>query len=358
MISHQYPSRREDTRPITVALEGGGSLGAFAWGVLDRLVDVPGIRIGAVSGASAGAMNAAMLVQGLATGGPAQARRLLEHFWRRVAIASGSLPGPVGEWFHMLGGAMAPMVDAMRQTTAAWTPAMASNGANPLRGILNEMLDPTVFGRLNAPELVVAATRVRTGQARLFWGPEVGVNVLLASACLPQLFLAVEIDGESYWDGGYSSNPPLRPLIEAGAPQDLLIVRTTPLERPEPPIGSVAVQERVNEITFGAALRSEFRSLALAQELLAGASDLPAPLARLRDVRVHMIGAEQEFRAMQGGSTQDPSWRFLYDMRNLGQRAADRWLDENLAAIGRHSTVDLAQFAGPSAEKNVGRAAA
>ncbi len=346
MTPHQTREPREDACPVTVALEGGGSLGAFAWGVLDRLVDVPGIRIEAVSGTSAGATNAAMLVQGLATGGPAGAKRLLEMFWRRVAIASGSLPGPVGAWLHMVSGAMAPMVDAMRQTSAAWAPGMGPNGANPLRGILTEMLDPAAFQRPGAPELIVAATCVRTGEARLFRGADITVDVLLASACLPQLFPAIEIGGESYWDGGYASNPPLRDLIEAGAPPDLLIVRTTPLERPGKPMGAAAVQERVNEITFGAALRSELRSLALAKELLASALGLPAPLARLRDARVHMIGADREFRAMRGGSTQDPTRYFLSRMRDLGHVVAERWLDENLAAVGCHSTIELARFAG------------
>ena len=201
-------------RPITLALEGGGSMGAFTWGVLDRLLEVPGLRIDVVSGTSAGAMNAAMLVQGLATGGPPAAKRLLETFWHRVAIASGSLPGPVGTWMHRFGGALAPMVDVLRHTGAALQPGVGRTRHNPLRGILAELLDPKVFGQPSAPELVVAATRVRTGEARLFRDAEVTVDALLASACLPQLFPTIEIDGEAYWDGGYTSNPPLRPLIE------------------------------------------------------------------------------------------------------------------------------------------------
>lgn len=141
--------------PVAVALEGGGSLGAFAWGVLDRLLNVPQLRIDVVSGTSAGAMNGAMLVQGLATGGPIEAKRLLATFWHRVAIASGSLPGPVGTWLHVVGGAMAPMVDAMRHAGAAMAPGVGKHGINPLRGILTELLDPTAFGRPGAPELVV-----------------------------------------------------------------------------------------------------------------------------------------------------------------------------------------------------------
>lgn len=195
---------------ITVALEGGGSRGAFAWGVLERPVDVPEIRIKVVSGTSAGAVNAAMLVQGLATGGPAEAKRLLEKFWHRVAIASGSLPGPLGAWLQVISGTLAPMVDAMRQTAAAITTGFGPSVFNALRGILSELLDPAVFSQAQTPELVVAATSVRTGEARLFRGSAVTVDVLLASACLPQLFPAVTIDAEAYWDGGYTSNPPLR----------------------------------------------------------------------------------------------------------------------------------------------------
>jgi NTE family protein len=353
----QTPVARQDVRPLTVALEGGGSLGAFGWGVLDRLVDAPGIQIKAVSGASAGAINAAMLVQGLATGGPAGAKRLLETFWRRVAIAAGSLPGPVGTWLHMVSGTMAPVVDAIRQSTTAWAPSIAANGANPLRGILREMLDVRTLQQLDSPALVVAATCVRTGEARLFRGADITVDALLASACLPQLFPAVEIDGECYWDGGYSSNPPLRPLIEMGVASDLLIVRSTPLERPAA-LGMMAVQERVNEITFSAALRGELRSLALAQELLEGRPDLPPLLAQLRNIRVHMIGAEQAFCSMYGGSKQDPTWRFLYEMHDLGQHVADRWLAENSHAIGHHSTIDLTRFAASVAANGTARAAA
>ena len=333
-------------RPITLALEGGGSLGAFVWGVLDRLLEVPDLRITVVSGTSAGAINGAMLVQGLATGGPPAAQRLLETFWRRVAIATGSLPGPFSNWWHLIAGAMAPAVDVVRHAGTALSPGVGRTGINPLRGILTELLNRPAFGCPGVPELVVAATRVRTGAVRLFRGAEVSVDALLASACLPQLFPPVEIEGEAYWDGGYTSNPPVRPLIEAGAPADVLIVRTQPLERLGTPSGAVAVQERVNEITFGSALRGELRTLALAQALLAGVADLPAPLVRLRDARVHMIGAEAEFQAMPGGSRQDPTWAFLSDMHELGVVAADRWLAENLALVGTRSSFDLSLLEG------------
>src|SRR3712207_6232152 len=262
------PVARVDARPVTLALQGGGSLGAFSWGVLDRLLDEPAIRIGAVSGASAGAMNAAMLVQGLAAGGPGEAKHLLEAFWRRVAATSGS-PDVAGVRLPFA-GMMTPVADALRQAARGLSRNQVNPlGLNPLRGVLDGLLDPSAFGRPGAPALVVSATRVRTGEARLFRDAEVTAEALLASACLPQVFPAVEIGGEEYWDGGYASNPPLRALVEAGAPAGIVLVRPTPVERPPPPLGAAGVLDRADEMTFGAALRQELRSLALAQRSLA-----------------------------------------------------------------------------------------
>lgn len=176
------------------------------------------------------------------------------------------------------------------------------------------------------------------------------MEALLASSCLPQLFPAVEIAGEAYWDGGYASNPPVRPLVEEGCPSDVIVVRTTPEERPELPMDPLAIYERVNELAFDASMRQELHSLAVAQLLLA---DLPAvqsgPLSRLREARLHMIGAEQEFRALPRGSTLDTSWGFLQRMHGLGTVAAGQWLAANLGFVGVRSTLDLAALAGPQA---------
>ena len=339
--------------PITLALEGGGALGSFTWGVLERLLDVPGLRIDVVSGTSAGAMNGAMLVQGLAqgrssdrqTGGAREAKSLLETFWHRVAIAAGSLPGPSARWLQVVAGTMAPVVEAVRKAGTALNPGVNAFGINPLRGILRELLHPPLFGAPGAPELIVAATRVRTGEARLFRGAEVSIDALLASACLPQIFPAVEIDGEPYWDGGYSSNPPVRPLIEAGAPADVIIVRTAPPERVGLPTRPAAVRERLDEIAFGTALRAELRSLALAQSSLAGVSGLPPTLARLRNARLHMIGPEEEDEAAAVGALH-PTWSVLSEQRKRGFAAADRWVAAHLASLGQHSTLDTGLFAG------------
>lgn len=337
----------DEPLPVTIALEGGGSLGAFGWGVLDRLLDEPGLSIDFVSGASAGAMNAAMLVQGLATSGPSEARRLLDLFWRRVAVASGSLDLEAARWAPaMVHPLMAPITDAVRREVLFhYKPSPLT--PNPLRGVLDGLLDPSAFARPDAPTLVVSATRVHTGEARLFTGAEITAEVLLASACLPNVFPAIQIDGEPYWDGGFSSNPPLRPLIEAGAPADVIVIRTTPFERPELPTKAGQIVDRVSEIALGGALRHELRSLAVAQRLLATIADAPGVLARLRDARIHMISAEEAFRSLRGGSSLDPSWGFLRRMRELGTSTAETWLASNRSALGHRSSFDLTALAAP-----------
>jgi len=335
------------TRRVTVALEGGGSLGAFAWGALDRLLDEPGLEIAVASGASAGALNAAMLVQGLATGGRAQAKELLERMWRRVAVAAGSPDMPGVDWLGAFNGAMAPMVGAFRRNM--YPGPHNPFARNPIRGVLEGLLDPSVFGRKGSPVLVVSATRVRTGEPRLFRDREVTADVLLASCCLPELFPTVEIEGEPYWDGGFASNPPLRMLIEAGVPEDIIIVRATPVARPDAPHGAAGIQHRAAELAFGGPLRLELRNLAVAQRLLRELPEAPGVLGRLRDARLHMIGAEEEFRAL-GDSHPDPTWGFLRKMRDVGVSTTEAWLAENRGAIGERSSLDLSGLAAPGGE--------
>jgi NTE family protein len=351
-LPYRHPEAPSDLTPpqplpVTIALEGGGSLGAFAWGVLDRLLDVPDLRIEAVSGASAGAMNAAMLVQGLANGGPERARYLLDVLWRRVAMASGSPDLDMARWAPgLVNMFMGPAIDAVRRAALLhYQPSPLL--PNPLRFVLDGLLDSSVFGRDGAPMLVVSATSVRTGEARMFVDEEITVDALLASACLPHVFPAVRIGGEAYWDGAYASNPPLRPLIEAGAPSDIIVIRSTALERPDVPVQPSRIIDRVSELACGGALRQELRSLAIAQRMLPEVPDLPmgGVLARLRDARVHMIGDDHTFRSLHGGSELDPSWGFLAQMREAGHAAAERWLASNLPALGRHSSFDLAALA-------------
>lgn len=347
-LKSSYSMTEQEVLPITVALEGGGSLGTFAWGALDRLLDEPDLRIAVASGASAGAMNAAMLVQGLATGGPAEAKRLLERFWRRVAVAAGSPDLPGVDWLSAFSGLMAPMVAALRQH-GHYKDAINPFRINPLRGVLDGLLDPSVFGQPGVPALVVSATNVRTGDPRLFRDAEVTVDVLLASACLPELFPTVEIDGEPYWDGGFTSNPPLRMLIEAGVPEDVIIIRATPASREDAPSGAARIHHRIAEIAFGSPLRQELRTIAVAQHHLADQLEVSGVLRRIRDARLHMIGAEEEFRAL-GDTHPYPTWTFLQKMHAIGFSTTDEWLAANRHALGRRSSLDLSALAVPATD--------
>ena len=169
----------------------------------------------------------------------------------------------------------------------------------------------------------------------------------MASACLPDVFPAVELDGELYWDGAFSSNPPIRAVIEAGAPADVIVVRTTPVDRPEPPGSAADLEDRMRELAFGAALRHELQSVITAQRVLAAeVPDAPegGTVARLRAARLHAIGAEEEFRSLANASTRDTRWTFLREMRELGERSADDWLREHLDAVGERGTMDLSAF--------------
>ena len=342
--SHSFPAPNPVARPVLLALQGGGSHGAFQWGVLDRLLEHPGLTIMAVSGASAGAMNAAMLVQGLATGGVAEAKRLLSELWRRVAAAGGSLDLDLAPWPWSVPGAF----ELLRRSSRVPPQLGVVLGLNPLRSVLQDLLDPAVFGRPGAPAVVVSATRVTTGEARLFCDGEVSVDALLASACLPQIFSAVEIDGEAYWDGGYSANPPLRPLIELGGASDIVLVRTGPADRPQIPRNGNDVLTRSTELAFACALREELRSLADLRRLLPDDDGLPAGLSRLRDTRLHMIEAEEAFRGLRTRSKLDATWSFLRELHLLGRRTAEEWLKAHAAALGERSTLDLARFATPA----------
>ena len=210
--------------------------------------------------------------------------------------------------------------------------------------MLDGLLNTSAFGVAGAPTLVVAATLVRTGEARLFQDTEVTAEMLLASACLPQLFPPVEID----WDGGFASNPPLRPLIEAGAPTDVILVRTTPVERPEPPEGIGDIRGRAAEFASASALRYELCSIETVQRLLAELPDAAAPgtaLARLRDAWLHAISAEDAFRELPFGSALDARWGSFRQLHQLGRGAAELWLNENLSAVGVRPTLDPASLA-------------
>jgi NTE family protein len=325
---------------VDFALQGGGAHGAFTWGVLDRLLEEQWLRIDGISGTSAGAMNAAVLVDGYAENGANGARAALENFWQRVSRAA--LLSPLrrtpldvllGRWTldH------SPVFVAMDLMARLFSPYdVGLGGANPLRNILAESVH---FDRLkHAPiKLFVTATNVRTGRGRVFRNGEITSDVLLASACLPTLFQAIEIDGESYWDGGYSGNPTITPLVRECGSRDTILVQINPVERPQSPRSARDILNRLNEVSFNAVLLKELRMIALLRHV---AQPDNSESAKWADMRIHRISSEVMVE-LGYSSKLNAEWEFLCMLRDEGRRAADAFLTAHHDDLGRRPTLDL-----------------
>ena len=314
---------KSEREPVLVdfALQGGGSHGAFTWGVLDRLIEEPWLRIEAVSGTSAGAMNAAVVADGWTQGGAEGARAALDSYWRRVSQAAAFSPlqrSPLdrlmGRWTLDTSPAYVAM-DLMARVVSPYD--LNPLGLNPLRSILDQSID---FDRLaRAPiKLFVTATNVRTGRGRIFRNREITADVLLASACLPTMFHAVEIDGESYWDGGYSTNPPLLSLAQESETADLLVVQVTPSRDHYVPITMAAIDRRLDQIVANAALNAELAALEWA-----GAAS-----ASRRTLQIHRIAAEDHVEGLAQRNAADLGHGFVALLHRSGRSAAHRWLKQ------------------------------
>ncbi len=347
--------RRTAIRSVDLALQGGGSHGAFTWGVLDRLLEEEWLEIAAISGTSAGAMNAVALAAGLMEGGRVGARRVLRAFWTRVAELSpfhhwqvgplASLTSPAGSW-------LSPWLEPFAQAAAHWgrqfSPYQLNPlNLNPLRNVLEATVDFERVRRCTKSQLFIAATQVRTGALRVFDQSALSADVVLASACLPLLFQAVEIDGEAYWDGGYAGNPSLMPLISDGPADDLLLVQINPIERGELPTSAEDILERINEITFNASLLKELRTIALLQQLVArqgraGHADGARLFARMQALRVHLLDGGASLSDLGAASKTHNQWSFLTRLHALGRASAQHWLAEHRDAIGERSSFDPA----------------
>jgi len=328
-------ARRDGPTPIDLALQGGGSHGAFTWGVLDRLLDDETLAFDGVSGTSAGALNAAVLATGLAEGGRAGAQAALRAFWMDVA-AQGSCFGAAAVPLAAFAAAWNPALWWLQPLTQAFSPYQFNPlDINPLRRVLERHVRPAALAR--APvSLFVTATSVHTGQPRVFERRDLTIDALLASACLPHLFRAVTIDGEPYWDGGYTGNPALWPLIYHTAALDIVLVQINPLERRGTPVTRMEIDDRLAEITFNAALVGEMRAIAFVHRLVAEGRVDPG---EYKDLRLHRV-AEPKLGALGAASKMRTDRAFLLELHALGHAAAARWLSENRGAIGRRGTLD------------------
>ncbi len=338
---------RDPIKNINLALQGGGAHGAFVWGVLDCLLEDDRLGIEAISATSAGAMNAVVLASGMAIGGREAARNSLYEFWQAVSRTDliYDLYSPWNQWIQALKlpPEYHPFHAAVHALTHTLPPSLVNPfNYNPLKPVLAKVVD---FDRLNtsdqAPQLFLNATNVRTGKIKVFQTPSVTVEAVLASACLPPYFQAVEIDGEHYWDGGYLGNPALYPLIYRKGAKDIVIVQVTAIRRDELPASAADVLHRINEISFNSSLMREMRAVAFATKLIDGGELDPARHSRMF---MHWIGNDQ-LMAQLGTATQfHPEWSLLCKLRNDGRAAATGWLEKNFEQIGVGSTVDLAEM--------------
>ena len=332
--------RHETT--IELALQGGGAHGAFTWGVLDYLLEDGRIRIEGISGTSAGAMNGAVVADGLVCGGYDAAREGLEKFWSAVSAAAQFSPirrSPLDMLFGKWSLDWSPGYLTAEALSRIFTPYDFNPlDINPLRDIVAAQVD---FERVNhCPELklFVTATKVRTGRPKIFRQPNITVDALMASACLPSLFKAVEIDGEAYWDGGFMGNPALFPLVDECDARDLVIVQINPIQRDKLPRTAPEIANRMNEITFNASLIKELRSLGFLWELI-HYEDLERE--RYRDARIHRIHGDEAMLELSVSSKFNGEWEFLTYLRGVGREAARQFLDQHYDDIGKRSTFDL-----------------
>ncbi|MEO7400814.1 MAG: patatin-like phospholipase family protein [Polaromonas sp.] len=351
---------------INLALQGGGSHGAFTWGVLDALLEDGRIDIEGLSGTSAGAMNAVVLAHGLAAaqGQPRAARNdaareALGKFWTGI-VEMGALSSTVSqslsEWqrapfgvlFGQLGGGIWPGASWSDDIARFWSTTLSpyqSNpfDINPLKGFLESQVD---FERLAAaphpatPKVFVVATRVRTGKAEVFSGKRLSADAVMASACLPMVFRAVEIEGDHFWDGGYTGNPALHPLIYACKSRDIMLVQINPIERAELPTQPGEIADRVNEITFNAGLVAEMRAIDFVKRLLAEGKLDPT---HYKDVLMHRIDGGEALEKYRASTKSSTDATLIYALRDLGVLCVREWLAKRYTSLGRECSVNIAR---------------
>lgn len=331
-----------NVKTIELALQGGGAHGALTWGVLERLLEEPALHIEGISGTSAGAMNAVVLADGLEKGGRDAARAALENFWRTVSDGARTSPIQRTLWARLSGNwslDSSPSYLFFDHLTRVLSPyELNPLDLNPLRDLVARNVDFDCVNRCTAVKLFVTATNVRTGRPRVFRQPQLSVETVMASAALPFMFRAVEIDGEAYWDGGYIGNPALFPLVDDCDARDLVLVQINPFYRPELPRTAREIINRVNEITFNASLLKELRAIMLLRELIAAEG---LERERYREMRLHRIHADEELLALKASSKLNAEWAYLCHLRDLGRRRADDWLARHWKDLGERSSFEL-----------------
>ena len=332
----ESPQKSVAQKHVNLALQGGGAHGAFTWGVLDHLLEDGRLAIDSISGASAGEVNAVMLADGLVRGGPEEARKRLADFWRAASIGgslpelqrhvverlflANSLPGPMKAWLNTMGGLLSPT-------------DLNPLNINPLKQLIERFVDFNAIRADTSRELFISATNVWTGDLRIFTRDEITAEAVMASACLPLLFRAVEIDGVPYWDGGYTANPPLLPFLQENT-TDLLIVQVYPQARNKLPASTRDIMGRASEIAFNTPLLAELRAIERIQRQDAARGVAPR-------LRLHRIALEALDESFDAASRLHNSYELFDRLRRLGHEAAQRFLDAHFENIGMRGTIDL-----------------
>lgn len=329
---------------LNLALQGGGAHGAFTWGVLDRLLEEEDIQITGISGTSAGAMNGAMLVDGYHEGGRTRAKEQLREFWYEISVQTSQFAPltthqktPLELMAQMPGFEWVGAFNPADMVTRLFSPYEINPfNYNPLRNVLERLLK---VKHLHAGiPLFVTATNVETGEARIFREHEITIDVLLASACLPFLYQAVEIDGVPYWDGGYMGNPALWPLFHTTTCSDIMLVQINPIKREGTPKHALDIINRVNEISFNSSLISEMRAINFVRRLI---QEGKLDEQEYANVRMHRVMPPADLREMNAASKMNANWEFFQTLHEIGRTQMENWLEEHKTSIGERGTLDI-----------------
>lgn len=335
------------TKKINLALQGGGAHGAFAWGVLDKILEDGRLEIDGVSGTSAGSMNAGVLAYGYAKGGREGARKALENFWKRISEAgqkfSVTETTPLDHLFAKMGIMSTPSFAMFETISGMMSPYQFNpTNFNPLKEVLEQSIDFDVLKNQDKIKVRICATNVNSGKVRIFKNEEMAIEVLLASGCLPFLFQTVSVGNQHFWDGGYMGNPALFPLIYDTTTSDILIIHINPIHRDEIPTTAGAIRDRVNEISFNSSLMREMRMVAFITKLIDEGWIKDEFKDKLRRMHIHSVRADDVMREFGVPSKLSADWDFLLKLKEVGREKATEWLKKNFDKVGKESSVDLA----------------
>jgi NTE family protein len=332
-----------DKKHVGIALQGGGAHGAFTWGVLDRLLEEEAIVADAMCGTSAGALNAVTCAYGLHIGGPTKAKELLEQLWRKVSLTGSYLFKP-GAFDKIYGNGdiyNSPGYIVFNAVTQVLSPYNFNPlNYNPLRDILNDLIDFKELRLYNKKKLFICATNVKTNRAKIFSNHDITLDAVLASTCLPQLFQAVEIDGQYYWDGGYMGNPPIFPLITNTNLKDIVLIKINSININSVPTSARDIADRVNEISFNSSLINEMKLIHYRNELIRNGI-LTTDNKTNREIFVHTISGYDALSQLKYSSKMNTSWDFLIDLKKKGRKIAENWIQTDYHEVGLKSTFDV-----------------